>query len=164
MDTNEFRERCRGRHEYARDWKGRTRGRVLGYFCTYVPEEIAYAGGILPVRILGSHEPSDEADPHVFGLFCPFSRVCIAQALRGRYEYLDGTALAQTCLHIRNTFWSWQKAAPNRFSHFLCFPIKVQSPRAVDYAAEELRAFRKALEGWIGRPIADAEIREATRV
>ena len=30
----------RNRHDYARQWKERTGGKVLGYFCTYVPEEI----------------------------------------------------------------------------------------------------------------------------
>ncbi len=159
-----FREVCRNRHEYVRDWKVRTQGKALGYFCTYVPEEIVDAAGVLPIRILGSHEPADEAEPHVFGMFCPFSRDCMSQAIRGRYDYLDGTALAQTCLHIRNTFWSWQKVDPGKFHYFLCFPIKVQSRHAVDYATEELRIFRTAVEKWVGRPIADAEIRESIRV
>ena len=38
------------RHEYARRWKERTGGRVLGYFEPYFPEELAYAAGMLPVR------------------------------------------------------------------------------------------------------------------
>ena len=41
------------RHEYATDWKKRTGGKVLGYFCTYAPEEVLYAANVLPVRILG---------------------------------------------------------------------------------------------------------------
>ncbi len=159
-----FREICRGRHDYAREWKGRHGGKVFGTFCTYVPEEILYAGGVLPVRILGSHEPADDAEPHVFGMFCPFSRDCISQAVRGRYEYLDGTVLAQTCLHIRNTFWAWQKLRPGRFHQFLCFPLKVQSPHAVEAAAGELRDFRRAFEGWLGRPIGDDRILDAIRV
>jgi len=44
------------RHDYAREWKKRTGGKIMGYFCTYAPEEIMYAANILPVRILGSHE------------------------------------------------------------------------------------------------------------
>lgn len=28
------------RHEYAKEWKKRTGGKVIGTFCTYVPEEI----------------------------------------------------------------------------------------------------------------------------
>ena len=54
-----FKEWYEERHEYAKEWKKKTGGKVLGYFCTYVPEEILYAAGVLPVRILGSHEPQD---------------------------------------------------------------------------------------------------------
>src|SRR4030066_289223 len=90
------------RHTYAKEWKKTTGGKVLGYFCTYVPEEILYAAGVLPVRILGSHEPTDLTEPHIFGgMFCPFSRDCLAQGLKGRYDYLDGIMIAQSCLHSR---------------------------------------------------------------
>ena len=68
----------------------RTGGKVIGYFCTYVPEEILHAAGVLPVRILGSHEPQDVTEPHIFGMYCPFCRDCLAQGLQGRYDYLDG--------------------------------------------------------------------------
>ena len=44
------------RHAYAKDWKARTSNKILGCFCTYVPEELVYAAGILPVRILGGHD------------------------------------------------------------------------------------------------------------
>ena len=35
-----FREFYDARHEYARQWKGKNDGKVMGCFCTYVPEEI----------------------------------------------------------------------------------------------------------------------------
>ncbi|HLG93869.1 MAG TPA: 2-hydroxyacyl-CoA dehydratase, partial [candidate division Zixibacteria bacterium] len=78
-----FRRWSKERHTYAKEWKQRTGRKVLGYFCTYVPEEILHAAGVLPVRILGSHEPSDLTEPHIFGgMFCPFSRDCLAQGLK----------------------------------------------------------------------------------
>lgn len=143
------------RHEYARDWKQRTGGKVLGYFCTYLPEEIPYAAGVLPVRILGSHEPQDVTEPHIFGMFCPFCRDCLAQGLKGRYAYLDGIAIAQSCLHIRQAFTSWQKHVPIEYSYYLPFPHGVQSPRAYPYLAGEIAAFRRSIEEWTGRQITD---------
>jgi len=73
-----FRNWRLGRAEYARQWKQRTGGKVIGYFCTYAPEELMYAAGILPVRILGSHEVQDVTESHIFGMFCPFCRDCLA--------------------------------------------------------------------------------------
>lgn len=154
----------KNRHQYARDWKARTGGKVMGFFCTYVPEEILYAAGILPVRILGSHEPQDLTEPHIFGMFCPFCRDCLAQGLRGRYDYLDGIMISQSCLHIRQAFTSWQKHIPIDYSYYLCMPHHVQSPRAVPYLAGELHEFRKSVENWVGKPISEAALNEAIEI
>lgn len=155
---------CQKRHEYAREYKEKNRKKIVGYFCTYAPEEIMYAAGVLPVRILGSHEPADDAEPYVFGMFCPFSRDCISQAVRGRYEYLDGTVLAQTCLHIRNTFWAWQKVRPGYFHYFLPFPIKIQSRHAEEFATRELESFKTEFEKWHSSRLSEVQIDKAIAV
>ncbi len=148
----------KNRHQYAKDWKARTGGKVMGYFCTYVPEEILYAADILPVRILGSHEPHDVTEAHIFGMYCPFSRDCLAQGLKGRYDYLDGIMIAQSCLHIRQAYTSWTKHIPVDFEYYLPMPNNVQSPHATPYLTEEITQFRKALEKWIGRELTDENI------
>ena len=154
----------KNRHEYAKDWKARTGGKVLGYFCTYVPEEILHAAGVLPVRILGSHEPQDVTEPHIFGMFCPFCRDCLAQGLKGRYDYLDGIMIAQSCLHIRQAYTSWEKHRPREFSYYLCMPHNLQSPRALPYLTGELVQFKAAVEGWTGKTITDADLDAAIEV
>jgi benzoyl-CoA reductase subunit C len=159
-----FREWYDGRHEYAKEWKERTGGKVLGYFCTYVPEEILYAADVLPVRILGSHEPQDVTEPYIFGMYCPFSRDCLAQGLKGRYDYLDGIMIAQSCLHIRQAFTSWQLHIPTGFSYYLPMPNNVQSPRAVPYLRGELEAFKAATEEWTGREITDEDLDRGIRI
>ncbi len=161
---DQFVEWERNRHDYARRWKERTGGKVLGYFCTYVPEEIPYAAGVLPVRILGSHEPQDVTEPHIFGMFCPFCRDCLAQGLKGRYDYLDGIMIAQSCLHVRQTFTSWQKHIPTEYSYYLPMPHGVQSQRAYPYLAGELEAFQRSVEEWTGRAIADDDLRRSIEV
>lgn len=160
----EFSRRQKSRHEYAKEWKERTGHKLLGYFCTYVPEEIAYAAGALPVRILGGHEPEDVSAPHIYSMYCPFCRDVLAQGLKGKYNYLDGITIAQSCLHIRQTFFSWQMHLPISFSYYLLHPMKVQSPRAVPYLAGELVKFKKAVEDWTGRQITDKALDEAINV
>ena len=119
---DQFRDWYKNRHDYATAWKERTGGKVMGYFCTYVPEEILYAADILPVRILGSHEPQDVTEPHIFAMFCPFCRDCLAQGLKGRFDYLDGIMIAQSCLHIRQAFTSWDIHIPTDYSYYLPHP------------------------------------------
>ena len=43
------------RHDYAKEWKKRMGGRVMGYFCTYAPEEIVYAAYLyVPMNVQSS--------------------------------------------------------------------------------------------------------------
>ncbi len=159
-----FREWEKNRHSYAKDWKEKTGGKVLGYFCTYVPEEILYAADVLPVRILGSHEPQDITEPHIFGMFCPFCRDVLAQGLLGRYDYLDGIAISQSCLHIRQAFTSWDKHIPVDFSYYLPMPNNVQTPHAVPYLTGEFKQFKEAVEQWTGKTITDDDIQRGINI
>ena len=153
-----------GRAQYATEWKKRTGGKIVGYFCTYVPEELLYAAGVLPVRILGSHEVQDVTEPHIFAMFCPFCRDCLAQGLKGRFNYLDGITIAQSCLHIRQAFSSWQKHVPVDYSYFLPMPHHVQSPHATPFLTKELEVFKESLETWLGKTIDDEAIYNAIDV
>ena len=93
------------RHRYAKDWKAKTGGKVIGYFCTYVPEEIIYAAGMLPVRIIGNNESQTITDEYCSrNKWCPFSRNCLAEGLRGHYDYLDGLVIGASCFHTQASF------------------------------------------------------------
>ena len=154
-----FKEWYEARHEYVKQWKEKhPDSKVLGYFCTYVPEEILYAADILPVRILGSHEPQDVTEPHIFAMFCPFCRDCLAQGLQGRYDYLEGIMISQSCLHIRQAYTSWDLHIDNEFSYFLPMPHHIQSPRATPFLRDELETFKKAVEKWTGKTITDEDL------
>ncbi|TKJ21613.1 MAG: benzoyl-CoA reductase, bzd-type, subunit N [Promethearchaeota archaeon Loki_b32] len=160
----QFKDWYENRHEYAKKWKERTGGKVIGTFCTYVPEEILYAADILPVRILGSHEPQDVSEPHIFAMFCPFCRDCLAQGLKGRFDYLDGITIAQSCLHIRQTFTSWDLHIPVDFTYYLTHPMHIQSPRAIPYLTEELKEFKKAVEEWTGKEITEEDLKRGIEI
>jgi benzoyl-CoA reductase subunit C len=165
METlKQFKKIFETHHDYAREWKKKTGGKVFGYMCTYVPEEILYAAGILPVRILGSHEPQDVTEPHIYTMFCPFSRDVLAQGLQGRYEYLDGIVYAHSCLHMRQAFAAWSKHVPMKYSRYIFTPAKVQSPRAVPMFTKEVAEFRKSIEEFTGKAITNKDLDHAIEV
>src|SRR3972149_2908768 len=148
------------RHQYAEAWKARTGRRVLGYLCTYVPEEIIHAAGLLPVRVLGSHEPEDIAGSHIFNMFCPYCRDCLAQGLQGRYPYLSGMVHGYACVQIRQTYDSWTRHLPTPFSHFLYVPDHLESPSALAQVTREMGRFKAALEAWLGKPISPQALKQ----
>ncbi len=155
---SEFRERIDKRHEYAEAWKERTGNKIIGYFCTYVPEEILYAANVLPVRVLGSHEPPTVTEPYIFAMFCHLCRDCLAQGLKGRFNYIDGIVEGQSCLHLRQTFNAWRLHIPTDFAHYIHIPHRVQNPHATSYLTHELATFKTALEHWTGNKITNEDL------
>lgn len=159
-----FQEVIANRHRYALEWKQKNGGKVVGWLCTYAPEEIIYAAGMLPVRILGSHETQDVTDAYIATIYCPFCRDALAQGLKGRYSYLDGLVHARSCVHIRNTFINWERHVPIDFAYLMFMPAHVQSPRAKPFLAKEYADFKEALERWGGKAISGAALDNAIDV
>jgi len=157
----------RERHKYAEEWKSKTGGKVIGYFCTYIPEELLYAANILPVRIFGSHDSRivTLSEAHIYPtMYCPFCRDCLASGLAGKYKYLDGIVLGQSCLHMRQSYHTWAANIPVEFKHNLAIPHGVQNPEAVDHYLNEMLIFKGALEEWLGKEISMDKVREAVEV
>ena len=159
-----FKQWYDNRHEYAKEWKERNGGKIVGFFCTYAPEEIFYAFDVLPVRVLGSHEPQDVTEPHIFAMFCPFCRDVLAQGLKGRYDYLDGIMIAQSCLHLRQAFSSWEIHRNPGWSYFLPMPGHVQSKRAIPFLKEEYKLLIEKLEELTGKKITDEDLRRGIKL
>lgn len=162
-----FQEWYRNRHQYQKDYKARTGRKIVGYLCTYEPEELFYAADILPVRILGGHKPTDTAlsAPHIMDMYCPFCRDVLGQGLRGYYDYLDGISVAQSCLHIRQSYYSWTIHRNPGWSYFLPMPNNIQNPkRAIPFLYEELKLLKKALEEWTGREITNDDLQRGIAI
>lgn len=152
------------RHKYARDWKARTGSKVIGSFCTYVPEEIIYAAGMLPVRLFGAHEPQEVSERHIATMYCAYCRDVLAQGLLGRYDYLDGVIMANSCIHLRQAFESWRLHVPASFTYFLYMPCNVRQAVAQDVLVSELKEFQSALEAWAGHTISRTALKKSIRV
>lgn len=161
----EFTDNFEHRHEYAKDWKKRTGGKVVGFLCSYAPEEMLYAANILPVRLIGAQKSSDLVEKYMASnIGCSFCRDCLGQGLEGEYDYIDGIVQGQTCLHTGEVFWIWQKHIPVEFSYFLGVPHSTQGVGSIEYLAEAYREFKVALEEWTGKEITDEDLDRAIDV
>lgn len=159
-----FQELLETRHAYAKDWKQKTGGKVLGYLCTYFPEELAYAAGVLPVRIMGEPEMDDVTERYIYGAFCPLSRDILAAGLKGKYDYLDGIAYAECCMHFRHIFGNWRLHIPTPYNYYVSVPAHVENPRAATMFRGELTAFKKDIEAWTGTTITEESLHDAVRI
>jgi len=155
----------KNRHEVAQNWKAKTGGKVLGYFNPDIPEELVYAAGVLPVRILGSHQPETITDPYMWNaMHCVFERDCLAQGLEGRYFYLDGLTHVEGDPHEKQCFLSWVRHIPTPYTYRFYVAGAYGVARAVDYTRGEIDDFKKSLEGWTKKTITDAALDKAITV
>jgi benzoyl-CoA reductase subunit C len=152
------------RHRYALKWKAEHGAKVTGYFCIYVPEEILYAAGTLPVRVMGSRQPEDVTEPYITGWWCPHCRSSLAEALLGHYNYIDGLLLANTCPHIFQTFHSWTRHIPLPFAYDFWMPMNLRNRFAQGFVQKEFLELRRHLEAWLEKSITEEALRQAISV
>ena len=141
-------------------------GKVMGYPCTYIPEEITYAAGILPYRLRGTGcVGTTIADTWLARLAnCSFARSVLELALTGEYDFLDGVVFTNGCDHIRRAYDNWraQQKAPS-FMHMLPVP-HVLSEDGLQWYREEVIAFKEHLEKSFGVEVKDEGLKEAISV
>lgn len=167
MKIEKFQDWYENRHHYLRNYKSRTGRKIVGYLCTYEPEELFYAADILPVRVLGGHDPANVAlaASHIADMYCPFCRDVLGEVLRGHYDYIDGTSIAPACMHIRQAYSSWTIHKRPKWAHSLHMPHHVQNTkRAIPFLYEELKLLKKSLEEWIGREITNDDLRKGINI
>jgi benzoyl-CoA reductase subunit C len=97
-------------------------------------------------------------------MYCPFCRDVLAQGLKGRYDYMKGIMISQSCLHLRQSFTSWRNHVPVDYAYYLYMPSKVQTEHAYPYLKSEFEKFKKSLEDWTGKKITDEALRETAEL
>jgi bzd-type benzoyl-CoA reductase N subunit len=137
----------------------------LGWLCTYVPEEIIHAAGVLPVRITGHSQETDLEDgsAYLYVNNCSFSRSCLQMGLRGEYDFLDGVVGGSTCDGSRRLFDLWRHYIGTPFHHVLTVPRKF-TPEAQELYYLQVVEFKQHLEQFLGIEITDEQLRHSVDV
>ncbi|TDA67539.1 MAG: 2-hydroxyacyl-CoA dehydratase [Clostridia bacterium] len=161
LDTlNEFRE-VNAAFPYAepvREWK-KQGGKVIGWLCSYVPEEMLHAAGVLPVRVTGGYGELalEEATAYLGVMLCSFARSCLQLAIDQKYEFLDALVGVATCEGSRHLAEVWEHYIKTPLLDILPLPHKMHQ-RAEEFFAEELRRFKLRLEEFLQVEITDSAL------
>jgi benzoyl-CoA reductase subunit C len=145
---------------YARNWKAETGSKIVGYFCSYVPEEIIWAAGALPYRILGSGGSTSRADSHLQAYSCSLVRGALDDALLGKLEILDGTVFPHTCDSIQRLSDIWRLNTHFDFHLDLVLPVKLNTKSAQGYMHAVIETFRTELEAGLNAKITDRKLKK----
>jgi len=91
-------------NSYITEWQADGK-KVLGHYCTYIPDELLHAANLLPFRIRATGNTSTNlADVYMVRFTCSFVRATFDMALRGIYDFLDGLLICNSCDHSRRMF------------------------------------------------------------
>ncbi len=151
-------------YTYADTWKRDSGRRVMGYFCSYTPEEIIHAAGALPFRLFGTKENISLADAHLQTYCCSLVRGGLEDALQGKLSFLDGTVFPHTCDSIQRLSDIWRLNAGLSLHMDVVLPVKLNTESARTYMMDIIKKFRKDLEKGIGVSISDEDLLRSIRL
>lgn len=139
---------------------------TIGHFPVYFPEEIAHAGGLLPVNILGGGNKLElkHADARMGSFVCSICRSTTELGLNGALESLTGFVTHPICDAAKHLAGIWSRNLPEQLAQILYLPQNVNTPGATRYIAAEYQRLRADLERRVGHPISDDALRRSIRI
>lgn len=160
-DVSKFRAAAEDPIKYARELKKNTGKKIVGYLCSYTPEEIIFAAGASPLRLFGASVPITFADAHLQSYCCSLVRGSLDNALAGRLDFLDGAVFPHTCDSIQRLSDIWRLNVSNCFHIDAVLPVKLNTESARLYMARIIAKFRRDLEEKLGTGITDEKLQGA---
>ena len=147
-------------NQYVAGWK-KAGNPVMGYYCSYIPEELFTSIGVLPYRIRGAgSKDSSIADAYLSARICTSVRHSLALALSGEFNFLDGVVSMNSCDHIRRGFDLWKNKVKPKFTYFISVP-RVQDDRVLFWFEEQMDGLKKALEDHFGKKVTPEGLKSA---
>jgi bzd-type benzoyl-CoA reductase N subunit len=138
--------------------------KVFGYTCSYMPEELLYALGIVPVRLLGRAQNIQAADRHFQSYCCSQVRSLMEDFINGAYENLDGVVFAHTCDTMQQFHDILKKNFPKKFIRNLNFPSRLDGEIPFRYAVAETKRFLGFVEDFTGAKLDAQKLADSIKV
>jgi len=152
-------------NEAVKEWKSQGK-KVVGYFCSLVPEEILYASDIMPFRIRATGcTDTTSGDVWMARMNCSYVRSCLSYLLDDKLSFLDGVVGSNSCDDIRRMYGNLEIAAPKKFAFldFVDVPKKVDDD-SIAWYRDILVQYKKNVEKAFGVKITDAKLKKAIKV
>jgi len=136
-------------------------GGVVGFFCSTVPEEVFTAAGLTGFRMRGTGSTNTELSDACFSnINCSFPRHAMNLALEGKYDFLDGLVVINSCDHVRRIYDNWTRQLDTPFVTVMSLPRKVGPPQ-IEWYRDEINLLREKLREHFKVDISDQALRDA---
>ncbi|MCF8091400.1 MAG: 2-hydroxyacyl-CoA dehydratase family protein [Desulfotignum sp.] len=139
----------------------KTNRKIIGYLCSYAPEEIIHAAGFHPMRLFSSKHEIILAENHLQSYCCSVVRGILEDSLAGRLDFLDGTVFPHTCDSMQRLSDIWRMNGKYQFFADLVLPAKLNTNSAAIYMKKVLARFKEDLEAAVGKKIIDTDLADS---
>jgi len=148
-------------NSHIESWKGQGK-KVLGYNCTYMPEEIVHAAGILPFRMRGTGcTETTLADSYLATVNCSFARACLELLIEGKYDFFDGAIFVYSCDHMCATHSNWKAHGKTPFMENIISVPHTITEYGLKWYRDEIGIFRDKLEEHFEVKITEESLKDA---
>jgi benzoyl-CoA reductase/2-hydroxyglutaryl-CoA dehydratase subunit BcrC/BadD/HgdB len=139
--------------------------KLIGLSGGYVPEELIYASGAIPIRLVrgGDPEPLAAAAAYMDRILCPFSRAQFGYRVleeEPRYQMIDFFVSAITCQHMRRVADAWDIYTDLEVFR-LGVPHAYNTAAGLQYYLEMVKSLQEKLEKFLGTTIDEKRLRES---
>lgn len=136
--------------------------KIIGYFCSYLPEEILHAAGLIPYRMRAvESKGTTRADAYYSSINCTFVKLCFNKALNGDFAFLDGVVFANGCDHTRRMYDNWRYSKIGTpFLHMFFVPHMINET-ALEYFSLECGKLKSSLESHFQVSITDEALEKS---
>jgi benzoyl-CoA reductase subunit C len=156
-------------NRFVKKWK-EGGGKVVGYTCSYVPDEIFYAAGMLPYRVRGFGAEAMTIGDTYFGPFiCSLPKCMLQLAGQGDFDFLDGVIITPGCDSMRRLDECWRKMGGDAGAHMPAFHFHFGVPhKYTDYSipwfVDETKRLIAEVERHFNVTITKEKLSEAVKV
>jgi benzoyl-CoA reductase/2-hydroxyglutaryl-CoA dehydratase subunit BcrC/BadD/HgdB len=127
-------------------------GRTIGFFCSYVPEELLNVEGLASFRMRAVDCRGSEIADSYMGVFnCSYTRQCLEKGLQGAYDFLDGFVFVPGCDHLRRLYDNWAHFVKPAFLALVDAP-HVRDEDALKWYRDEIECLWEKLAGQFSLP------------
>jgi len=156
-------------NDFIKEWKNEEK-KIIGYTCSYLPEEILHAMEILPYRLRGNGAESTTIGDTYFGPFiCSFPKCLLQLAGEGKYGFLDGAVITNGCDSMRRLDECWRKAGDDieqvipSFFHYFGVPHKSKT-YSVKWFVDEIEEMIAQLQSHFNVKLDEEKLAESIKL
>ncbi len=136
------------------------KGKKVGWFCTYTPEEVIRAAGFVPYRLLPREDSRGSTEDILPPNICPYVRKVLNEIKNGDYPGdMQGLVIAHSCNAMMHLYNALREESVDFFVYLLEVPRK-RDAGACEFFAQEMAHLADFL-GEQGNPVNTKTLREA---